>query len=65
MLNYPKAVRNENTECGRELVWSRSRAERFSAGGGGDAETCGAELRSATDEKVRRMFILFSTSSYS
>jgi len=55
------------------MVWSRSRAERFraaqfraaqfraarfsAASGGGGAETCGAELSSATDEKD--MFILF------
>jgi len=58
------------------MVWSRSRAERFraaqflaaqfraarfsAASGGGGAETCGAELSKATDEKD--MFILFINS---
>jgi len=55
-------------------VWSRSRAERFRAaqfratrfsavGGVGGAETYGAELSNATDEKD--MFISFFTSPYS
>jgi len=59
-----------------QSVWSRSRAERFraaqfraaqfraarfsAASGGGGAETCGAELSSATDEKD--MLILFINS---